>query len=258
MLHWQMILFKYSILGLIIGSSYSTSALATTEVLPESYRKKIDIAIMRNAVDRPALLATMTWIRQLAESTKDPAVIAELARLECANADVESKKSKRIALYNNCFETADKALAGNADEVVALYWKAVAMGKLSEERGILNAQRMTRPMENLFLRVITLDEHYDNAGGHKALGRMYFRLPGFPISFGDKKKAIFHLKRALELYPHDIIARAFYAEALYDMGKKQEALQLAEAIVATPVETEHRFRYSRFIEIARNIVNKSR
>lgn len=97
------------------------------------------------------------------------------------------------------------------------------MGKLSEERGILNAQRMTRPMENLFLRVITLDEHYDNAGGHKALGRMYFRLPGFPISFGDKKKAIFHLKRALELYPHDIIARAFYAEALYDMGKTRGA-----------------------------------
>ncbi len=257
MLRWQAILFKYSILSLI-GLSYSASVLAATGTLPEGYRKKIDIAVMRNAVDRPALLATMTWIRQLAESTQDPAVIAELARLECANADVESKKSKRIALYNNCFETAGKALSGNVDEVVALYWKAVAMGKLSEERGIINAQRMTRPMENLFLRVIALNEHYDNAGGHKALGRMYFRLPGFPISFGDKKKAIFHLKRALELYPHDIIARAFYAEALYEMGQKQEAFQLAEAILATPVEAENSFRYQRFIEIARNIVNKNR
>ncbi len=257
MLRWQVILFKYSILGLI-GLSYSASVLAATGTLPEGYRKKIDIAIMRNAVDRPALLATMTWIRQLAESTKDPAVIAELARLECANADVESKKSKRIALYNSCLETADKALAGNADEVVALYWKAVAMGKLSEEMGILNSLRMTRPMEKLFLRVIMLDEHYDNAGGHKALGRMYYRLPSFPVSFGNKEKALFHLKRALELYPHDIIARAFYADALYEMGKKQEAIRLAEAIVATPVETENRFRYSRFIEIARNILSKSR
>ncbi len=254
---WQVILFKYSILGLI-GLSYSASVLATTGILPEGYRKKIDIAVIRNAVDRPALLATTTWIRQLAESTNDPAVIAELARLECANADVESKKSKRTALYSRCIETADKALAGNADEVVALYWKAVATGKLSEERGILNSLKMTRPMEKLFLRVIALNEHYDNAGSHKALGRMYFRLPHFPISFGSKEKAVFHLKRALELYPHDIIARAFYAEALYDMGEKQEALQLAEAILATPIEAENSFRYKRFIEIACNIVNKNK
>ncbi len=257
MLRWSVIFFTCSML-VPLGLGCSAPVLAATEIFPEGYRKKIDIAVMRNAVDRPALLATMAWIRQLAESTKDPAVIAEVARLECANADVEREKNKRMAFYNNCLDTADKALASNADEVAALYWKAVAMGKLSEEMGILNSLRMTRPMEKLFLRVIALDEHYDDAGGHKALGRMYFRLPGFPISFGNKEKALFHLKRALELYPHDIIARAFYAEALYDMGKKQEAIQLAEAVVATPIDTEHRFRYGRFIEIARNIVNKSR
>ena len=257
MLRWSVIFFTYSMLA-PLGLACSAPVLAAAEVLPEGYRNKIDTAVMRNAVDRPALLATMAWIRQLADSTNDPSVIAELARLECANADVEREKNKRIAFYNNCLETADKALAGDDDEIVALYWKAVAMGKLSEEMGILNALRMTRPMEKLFLRVIALDEHYDNAGGHKALGRMYFRLPSFPISFGNKEKALFHLKRALELYPHDIIARAFYAEALYDMGKKQEAIQLAEAIVAMPIETEHRFRYSRFVEIARNIVNKGR
>ncbi|MDC8445477.1 MAG: TRAP transporter TatT component family protein [Nitrosomonas sp.] len=257
MLRWSVVFFTCSILGLS-GLGCSAPVLAAAEVFPEGYRKKTDIAVMRNAIDRPALLATMAWIRQLAESTKDPAVIAELARLECANADVEREKNKRMALYNNCLETADKALAGNADEIVALYWKAVAMGKLSEEMGILNSLRMTRPMEKLFLRVIALDEHYDNAGGHKALGRMYFRLPGFPVSFGNKEKAVFHLRRALALYPRDIIARAFYAEALYDMGKKQEAIQLAEAIVATPIETENRFRYSRFIEIARNIIEKGR
>jgi len=257
MLRWSVIFFTCSILGPLVPAC-SVPVSAATEVLPEGYRKKIDIAVMRNAVDRPALLATMAWIKQLAESTKEPAVIAELARLECANADVEREKNKRMALYNNCLETADKALAGNANEIVGLYWKAVAMGKLSEEMGILNSLKMTRPMEKLFLRVIALDERYDNAGGHKALGRMYFRLPGFPISFGNKEKALFHLKRALELYPHDLIAKAFYAEALYDMGKKQEAIKLAEAIVATPIEAENRFRYNRFIEIARNIINKGR
>lgn len=257
MLRWQVDFLKYSMLGLI-GLGNTALVWAASGILPDEYRQKIDVAVARNAVDRPGLLITLDWIRQLAQNIENPVVIAELARLECANAEVESETSKRIKLYNDCIETADRAIAINADEVVALYWKAIAMGKLSEECGILNALRMTRPMEKLFLRVIELDETYDNAGGHKALGRMYFRLPGFPISFGNKKKALHHFEKALDLYPHDIIARAFYAEALYDMGKKQEALQLAEAVLATPVEAENRFRYSRFIRIAQDLINKNK
>ena len=257
MMRWQLNFIKYSMLA-FISISYPVFVLAATEILPEEYKHKVDIAIKRNALDRPALLATINWIKQLAQSTHAPIIIAELVRLEYANAEVETEKSKRIALYKVCIDTADKALAINPDEIGALYWKAIAMGKLSEETGVLNALRMTRTMEQLFLRVIALNEDYDDAGGHKALGRMYYKLPGFPISFGSKEKALFHLKRAYELYPNDIIIRAFYAELLVDMGHKQEARKHAEFILATPVEWEDNFRYHRFLEIARNIIKNDR
>ena len=256
MLRWHITVLTYAIFGLI-GLGYPVFACATTTVLPDEYRQKIDLAVMRNAIDRPALLATITWIRQLAQSTQNPAVIAELARLECANAEIESETEQRIALYIRCIETADIALANNRDEVVALYWKAVALGKLSEEKGILNALRSMRPIEKLFLRVIELNENYDNAGGHKALGRMYFKLPGFPISFGNKEKALYHLKRAYELFPYDIIALAFYAEALFETGNKSEARQIAEFILTAPIEPENVFRYNTFLDIAHEILRKT-
>ncbi|GJL76578.1 TRAP transporter TatT component family protein [Nitrosomonas sp.] len=255
MLRWQVNFLKYSVFA-FISISHPVFARAATEILPDEYKQKIDIAVIRHAVDRPSLLATISWIAQLAQSTQDATVMAELARLEYANAEVETEKSKRIELYKICIDTADKALAVNPDEVGALYWKAIAMGKLSEETGILNALRMTRAMERLFLRVIALDENYGHAGGHKALGRMYYKLPGFPISFGSKEKALFHLKRAYELYPNDIIVRSFYAELLFDMGQKHEARKHAEFILTMPIEKENYFRYQRFIEIARNIVKK--
>lgn len=256
MMRWQACFFKYSMLA-FISMSHPVFSVNGADFLPDEYKQKIDTAVLRNAVDRPALLSTIAWIKQLAQSTQSPKVIAELARLEYADAEVETEKSKRIELYKACIATADKALAINADEVGALYWKAVAMGKLSEESGILNALRMTRPMEQLFLRVIALDENYDNAGAHKALGRMYYKLPGFPISFGNKVMALFHLKRAHALFPNDIITRAFYAEVLLDMGRVQEARKHAEFVLGTPVEEENSFRYRRFVEIARNIVRKT-
>ncbi|MDR4517677.1 MAG: TRAP transporter TatT component family protein [Nitrosomonas sp.] len=241
-----------------VGMSCPAFALGGVDFLPEEYQQKIDTAVIRNAVDRPALLSTIAWIKQLALSTRSSTVLAELARLKFANAEVETEKSTRIELYKECIVTADMALAINKDEVRALYWKAVAMGKSSEESGIVNALRMTRPMEQLFLRVIELDEHYDNAGAHKALGRMYYKLPGFPISFGNKEKALFHLKRAHTLFPNDIITRAFYAEVLLDMGRVQEARKHAEFILGFPVEVENSLRYSRFIEIARGVARKTK
>jgi len=256
MLYWQRKCVKFSILFLL-GVSQSILAQTTPEIFPDTYRQKIDIAVLRNAVDRPALQATIEWIKQLAQSTQDSGVLAELARLECADAEVELQKSKRLELYKMCFDTAESALAGNTNEVVALYWKGVAMGKLIENMRILDALRMTRSMENLFLRVIAINEHYDAAGGHKALGRIYHQLPGFPISFGDNEKALFHLGRAYELYPDDIIVRAFLAELLMDMGRKHEALGHAQFILSTPVEEENKFRYGVFIQIARNIIRKN-
>jgi len=255
MLRWQVNFFKFSVLA-FLGLGHPVFALAETEILPDEYRQKIDVAVLRNAIDRPALKATVTWIKHLAQSTGAPSIIAELARLKCANAEVESERNKRMELYQVCMKTADKALSLNTDEVVALYWKAVAMGKLSQDMGILNALRMTRHMEKLFLHVIALDENYDEAGGHKALGHMYNKLPGFPISFGNKEKALSHLKRAHQLFPDDIITRAFYAEALFDMGKKHEAREHAAFILSVPIETENTFRYREYVETARSIIRK--
>lgn len=242
----------FAVVGMICSE-----ALARTDFLPEAYKQIINQAVLRNAVDRPTLIKTIEWVGYLAKSTQDPEVIGELARLECANAEVEQVKNKRVRLYEGCIEVADKALAIHANEVSALYWKAVAMGNLTEENGILDALHYLRTMEWLFLRVVILDEKYDYAGAHNALGRLYHQLPGFPISFGSYKKALFHIKRAYALFPNDIITRAFYAELLFDMGKKQEAYAHARFILSTPIKIENRFRLDRFIGIARNILKRA-
>lgn len=234
---------------------FAQNAFATL-LTPEN-KQRIELAVWRYAIDTPLLIETTDWFRKLTRNSQESAAIAELSRLEFMQAQLELDKNRRVQLFENCVAIADQALALNADNVVGLFWKAAAMGKIAGDSGVLNALRMLRPMEEILLKVIALDERYENAGGHRALGRMYHQLPGFPISFGSNQKALMHLKRAHELFPKDIITHAFYAEVLYDEGRKKEARRHADFVVTTKIAEEDAQEYVEYVNIALDIVRKT-
>lgn len=237
------------------GSVFAHNAAAT--LLTSENKQKIELAVWRYAIDTPLLMETIHWFREVTRNSRESAAIAELSRLEFMQAQLELDKHRRVQLFANSVATADQALALNAHDVRGLFWKAAAMGKIAEDSGVLNALRMLRPMERLLLKVVALDEKYENAGAHRALGRMYHKLPEFPISFGSNQKALAHLKRAHELFPRDIITRAFYAEVLYDEGRKEEARTHADFVLMTPIDEEDAREFSEYVNIALDIVKKT-
>ncbi len=226
-------------------------------LLTEANKQKIELAVWRYAIDTPLLLETIDWFRDLTQNSQESAAIAELSRLEFMIAQLEMDKNRRVQLFERCIAIADQAISLNPNDVRGLFWKAVAMGKMAEDSGIVNAFRMLRPMEKMLLKAVTLDEKYENAGAHRALGRMYHKLPGFPISFGSNQKALAHLKRAHELFPRDIITRAFYAEVLYDEGRKAEARRHADFVLATPIDEEDALEFAEYVDIALGVVKKT-
>lgn len=230
---------------------------ASATLLTPENQQKIELAVWKYAIDRPLLVQTIEWFRNLTRDSREPTAIAELSRLEFMRAQLELDKKRRIQLFENCINVADQALALNENEVRGLFWKAAAMGKVAEDSGVLNALRMLRPMEKMLLNVVALDEKYENAGGHRALGRMYHKLPGFPISFGSNQKALKHLKRAHELFPQDVITRAFYAELLLDEGKMDEARKHADFVLATPIAEEDAREYAEYVNIALAVIEKT-
>lgn len=226
-------------------------------LLTEENKQKIELAVWRYAIDTPLLSETIDWFNNLTRNSQESAAIAELSRLKFMIAQLEMDKDRRVQLFERCVAIADQALALNANDVRGLFWKAAAMGKMAEDSGIVNAFRMLRPMEKMLLKVVALDEKYENAGAHRALGRMYHKLPGFPISFGSNQKALAHLKRAHELFPRDIITRAFYAEVLYDEGRKAEARRHADFVLATPIDEEDALEFAEYVDIALGVVKKT-
>ena len=68
-----------------------------------------------------------------------------------------------------------------------------------------------------------------------SLGTLYFKVPGWPIGFGDTEKAEELLKHALEINPDGIDPNFFYGEFLLEEDRYAESVAvLSHALQAAP------------------------
>jgi len=74
-----------------------------------------------------------------------------------------------------------------------------------------------------------------NGSAYTSLGALYYKVPGWPLGFGDHDKAAEYLRKALALNPDGIDPNFFYGELLLEDGDSAKAmLYLQKALAATP------------------------
>ena len=70
---------------------------------------------------------------------------------------------------------------------------------------------------------------------YTSLGSLYYKVPGWPIGFGNDDKAERLLKKALEINPDGIDPNYFYGDFLVQDDREQEAIKyLTRAQQAAP------------------------
>ena len=115
-------------------------------------------------------------------------------------------------------------------------FSAIVWGVWGEEYGILKAARqgVAGKMRQLCEKVIELDPNFDEGGGYRVLGRVYYKAPKIPLILGwpSKKKAVEILEKSYEIAPHNLNTRQFLAEALYSQKQQERAIELMKEILA--------------------------
>ena len=117
-------------------------------------------------------------------------------------------------------QAAAKALAGIPQARPIHLWAAVHWGLWGDNFGRLAAarqgvgDRVRRSAEIL----LALDETYEEAAGHRILGRLHTLAPKVPFVTGwvDRDKAISELRRAVALAPDNFLNHLYLAEALLE------------------------------------------
>ncbi|UUM32491.1 tetratricopeptide repeat protein [Vibrio japonicus] len=138
-----------------------------------------------------------------------------------------------------CLEVAimhtSQAMHINPSNPELMVWMAINKASLAGAKGGLGALPLVKESKALLEKVIDSAPKTLDGSAFTSLGSLYYKVPGWPLGFGDDEKAEEMLKKALEINPNGIDPNYFYGDFLAEEGRKSEAIRyLTKAQQAAP------------------------
>ena len=146
----------------------------------------------------------------------------------------DSTDEEKMDLFKYATDASERARKLDSKRVEGHYWYAVNLGGWGIAKGIRASLGSADGMRLALDEAIKIDPKYHFAGPYRVRGRLFFKLPGGFISFGDNKKALEDLRKALELAPDSKLNYAYMAEIQNKVENKQAALKTVEAAKNLP------------------------
>lgn len=147
------------------------------------------------------------------------------AQLAFANWRLENKDNRRrIAYAKLMLDNAKKMVELEPNNAAGYHWQGAAYGMIGLTRGVLNSLQLVPELKKNFERSIELDPNYLGGSALVQMARVYTMLPGFPVSIGDKEKAIKNLIQAKQISPGFSLTYLYLADLYWHFGKTKEAL----------------------------------
>jgi len=168
----------------------------------------------------------------------DAAFNAELLSIQQAWAKVNYETpagDAREQAFEALEKRAEKFTQQNPARAEALIWEGIVESSYAGAKGGLGALSLAKEARGNLEAALKINPKALDGSAYTSLGTLYYKVPGFPLGFGDHDKAGKLLKQALELNPTGIDPNYFYGELLFEQGKYGEALKyLDKAATAAP------------------------
>ena len=148
-----------------------------------------------------------------------------------------------------------EALPGRAEPLV---WEGIIVSSLAGERGGLGALSLVKQAKALYEAAIQIDGNALDGSAYNSLGVLYYKVPGWPVGFGDKAKARELLRKALAINPKGIDPNFFYGEYLVETRQPQEAVTYLERALQAPPRPGRELADTGRREEARQLLEKAR
>lgn len=131
-------------------------------------------------------------------------------------------------------DTARSELSSDPDDAALLIWEGIIVSSYAGEKGGLGALALAKEARRSLERALDIDSGALGGSAHTSLGSLYYKVPGWPIGFGNDKEARRHLQAALSINPTGIDANYFMGEFLYEQGDYDEAQRFLRTALDAP------------------------
>ena len=180
------------------------------------------------------LLALMAWQPCAYAATMDEAIAnlqQQLAIIKYQTPD-EEKQEQAITELADKSAQVSKDYPGKAEPLI---WQGIIVSSKSGIVGGIGALGDAKKARDLFFEAEKINPQALNGSVYTSLGALYYKVPGWPVGFGDNAKAREYLEKAIAMNPDGIDPNFFYGEFLYERGDYARAkTTLEHGLAATP------------------------
>lgn len=152
-----------------------------------------------------------------------------------AHATYELGADQRAGALDALGKAATDLVAAHPDDPALLIWQGIILSSYAGEASGFSALGAAKKARAALQKALEINPNALDGSAYTSLGALYYKVPGWPIGFGDEKKARSYLGQALTLNPDGIDPNYFMGEFLYENGDVQAAvLHLNKAMNAEP------------------------
>ena len=166
-----------------------------------------------------------------------------------------AEREKRFEALAAKAHKISESFAGRSEPLV---WEGIVVSSLAGEKGGLGALGLVKQAKALYESAIQIDGQALDGSAYNSLGVLYYKVPGWPIGFGDKAKARELLHKALTLNPKGIDPNFFYAEYLIETKQPAEAQAELERALQAPARPGRQIADTGRREEARALLEKTK
>lgn len=176
------------------------------------------------------LLACLTLAS--AQAGQEPALAQLVHDWDIANFTLEGDAREKA--LGALVEPAARLSAANPGRAEPLVWEAIVLSSYAGAKGGLGALKLATRARDLLLEAEKIDPAAADGSIYTSLGSLYYRVPGWPIGFGDEDRARVYLEKALNLNPDGLDANYFYGDFLIEQGEYRKAVAVLEKAMNAP------------------------
>jgi tetratricopeptide (TPR) repeat protein len=186
-------------------------------------------AARRHAVTALVALAGLAWLPVAQAATVEESVAELQQAWEVINYKTPAaEKEKKFETLAARAHKVSESFNGRAEPLV---WEGIILSSWGGAKGGLGALGLVKQAKALYESAIQIDGNALDGSAYNSLGVLYYKVPGWPIAFGDKAKAKDLLQKALVINPKGIDANYFFADYLVETGEPQKAVAHLEKVL---------------------------
>jgi tetratricopeptide (TPR) repeat protein len=182
------------------------------------------------------MMLLLSFIAFSTPAFADEKLDSEIAQIqhEWAKANYQTPKDAQEDAFKMLVEKAHQITVASENAPEAMIWEAISNSGYAKAKGGIGALKFAEKARDLLLASQKISPNALQGSAYTSLGSLYYKVPGWPIGFGDKKKARTNLEKALQVNPSGIDPNYFYADFLSEQGEYAKAVEYYKKALAAP------------------------